>query len=133
MLLIRLHSKGGALVVTRKHCNLGHFILNANFLLSFIHSHSQITHLGHDHTSLLSSHTWSFLFCCSLRNHHTMSQFNKQLTTTLTLPVRNSCLFRLFNVYVYITVICNVKFSQSRVRVQSTSPSPLSASVFSAR
>ena len=73
--------KQESIVVTSKHCNLGHFILKANFLL-FIHSHSQITHLGHDHTSLLSSHTWSFLFCCSLRNHHTMSQFNKQLTTT---------------------------------------------------
>ena len=31
MRLIRLHSKGGALVVKRKHCNLGHFLANCIF------------------------------------------------------------------------------------------------------
>ena len=79
--LLHVVSGCNTYVVTRKHCSLGHFLVNADFL-SFIHSHSQITHLGHHLTSLLSSHTWSFLFCCSLCNHHTMSQFNNKLTST---------------------------------------------------
>ena len=119
MLFIRLHSKGGALVVTRKHCNIVHSIVNTDFLL-FIHSHSQ------HHTPGTSPYVTPvikhlvipiLLFSTQTSPHESIQQ---SPNNNLTLPLRKSCLFRLFNVYVYITVICNVKFSQSRVRVQST-------------
>ena len=54
-------------VVNRKHCSKEHFLINIDFILSFIRI-PNIAHLGHHHTSLLSSHTWSFLSCCPHAN-----------------------------------------------------------------
>ena len=64
----------------RKQCNLGHFSVNADFFLSFIRI-PNLTHLGNHLASLLSSYTWSFLFCFSPRNHRHTNPFNI-LTTT---------------------------------------------------
>ena len=132
MLLIRLHSKGGALVATRKHCNLGHIILNADFLL-FIHSHSQ------HHTPGTSPYVTPvikhlvipiLLFSTQTSPHESIQQ---SPNNNLTLPLRKSCLFRVVKCFcIYACNLC-CKVSQSRVRVPSTSTSPLSASVFSAR
>ena len=98
----------------RKHCSIGHFLLNADFLL-FIHSHSQHHTPG---TSPYATPVIKHLVIPLLLFHMQTSPHESIQQTTnnhLTLPVHNSCLFRLFNVSVYTHVIYVVK----SVRVES--------------
>ena len=90
-------------------------------------------HHGYHLASLLSSHTSSFLFCCPPRNQCPTNPFSKKLPTTQPFQYVIHVYFGLFSLNVYINVICEVEFSQSRVRVPSTPQSSFSASMFSAR
>ena len=72
-------------VVKRKHCNLGYFLFNADFLLSFIRI-PNITYLGHHHTSLLSSNTWSLIYCCSTRTTSPHESIKQTTNNNLTVP-----------------------------------------------
>ena len=65
----------------RKHCTLRPYHTKCQF--SFFHSFTILNHTpGHDHTSLLSSNTRSFLFCCSSRIHRHTHLFKNPLPTT---------------------------------------------------